>query len=104
MRECFCDVAVVGAGPAGLAAAEAAKAAGAERVMVIERDLRPGGVLQQCIHPGFGLSYFGQELTGPEYAERFCEKAAQANVELLLETTAAAPHSFRGAGSGHGMP
>lgn len=88
MRECFCDVAVVGAGPAGLAAAEAARAAGAERVMVIERDPRAGGVLQQCIHPGFGLSFFGQELTGPEYAERFWEQAVQAKVELLLETTA----------------
>ena len=68
MKTITCDVAVVGAGPAGLAAAEAAKSAGAGRVLIIERDGRAGGILQQCIHPGFGLKIFGEELTGPEYA------------------------------------
>ena len=66
MRECGCDIAVIGAGPAGLAAAAAAKKQGAGRVIMIERDRLPGGILQQCIHAGFGLSYFNEELTGPE--------------------------------------
>ena len=73
MIEYTCDVAVIGAGPAGLAAAGAAREAGAERVWLIERDREPGGILQQCIHPGFGLAYFNEELTGPEYAARFYE-------------------------------
>jgi len=79
---------VVGAGPAGLAAAVSAKNAGAERVLIVERDVHAGGILQQCIHAGFGLDYFGQELTGPEYAERFACKAKEAGVEILLGTTA----------------
>ena len=61
------DVAVIGAGPAGIAAAIAAKKEGAEKVVIIERDKKLGGILQQCIHPGFGLKYFDEELTGPEY-------------------------------------
>ena len=68
MYDIFCDVAVIGAGPAGLSAAVAAKKEGAERVLLIERDESIGGILQQCIHPGFGLTYFKEELTGPEYA------------------------------------
>ena len=83
-----CNVAVVGAGPAGLAAAEAARLAGADKVLIIERDGRAGGILQQCIHPGFGLQMFGEELTGPEYAERYMKKAEAAGVELLTGTTA----------------
>ncbi len=79
-----CDVAVIGAGPAGLAAAAAAKKEGAERVLVIERDESVGGILQQCIHPGFGLSYFKEELTGPEYAGRFAKEAAETGVEFLM--------------------
>ena len=88
MKEIACDVAVVGAGPAGLAAAEAAKTAGAAKVLVIERDVRPGGILQQCIHPGFGLQNFGEELTGPEYAERYLSRAIAAGAEILTGTTA----------------
>ena len=88
MKEYLYDVAIVGAGPAGLAAAVSAKQHGAERVVLIERDLRAGGILQQCIHAGFGLQYFGEELTGPEYAERFAERAKEAGIELMLETTA----------------
>lgn len=65
------DVAVIGGGPAGLAAALEAKEAGAGRVVIIERDRELGGILQQCIHPGFGLHLFKEELTGPEYAGRF---------------------------------
>ena len=80
-----CDVAVVGAGPAGLAAAVAAKENGAARVVVIERDSAPGGILQQCIHPGFGLTRFNEELTGPEYYSRFTEKAQALGVEYLFD-------------------
>ncbi|MFB0919975.1 MAG: FAD-dependent oxidoreductase [Oscillospiraceae bacterium] len=80
------DIVVVGGGPAGLAAACAAKENGAERVLVIERDKEPGGILNQCIHNGFGLHYFKEELTGPEYATRFIKKAAELGVELMLDT------------------
>ena len=81
-----CDVAVVGAGPAGLAAAAAAKEEGAQRVILIERDNAPGGILQQCIHPGFGLTRFNEELTGPEYYGRFTEKVEALGVEYLLNS------------------
>ena len=80
------DVVIIGAGPAGLSAADAAKEAGAERVLLIDRDSAPGGILQQCIHPGFGLTYFREELTGPEYAGRFLEKVLEKKVDLLLNT------------------
>ncbi len=88
MKEYLYDVAIVGAGPAGLAAAVSAKQNGAEKVVLIERDIRAGGILQQCIHAGFGLQYFGEELTGPEYAERFADKAKDEGIDLLTETTA----------------
>ena len=88
MKEYLYDVAIVGAGPAGLAAAVSAKQNGAERVVLVERDIRAGGILQQCIHAGFGLQYFGEELTGPEYAERFADKAKEEGIDLLTETTA----------------
>ena len=88
MKEYLYDVAVVGAGPAGLAAAISAKQNGASRVVLIERDIRAGGILQQCIHAGFGLQYFGEELTGPEYAERFADKATAEGIDLMTETTA----------------
>ncbi len=81
-----CDVAIVGGGPAGLSAAVAAKKQGAEKVLVIERDESIGGILQQCIHPGFGLSYFKEELTGPEYAGRFAKEAVELGVEFLLNS------------------
>ena len=81
-----CDVAIVGGGPAGLSAAVAAKKEGAEKVLVIERDESIGGILQQCIHPGFGLTYFKEELTGPEYAGRFAKEAIELGVEFLLNS------------------
>lgn len=81
-----CDVAIVGAGPAGLSAAVAAKKEGADKVYVIERDESIGGILQQCIHPGFGLSYFQEELTGPEYFGRFAKEAKELGVEFLLNS------------------
>lgn len=82
----FVDVLVVGAGPAGLAAACAAKEAGAEKVLVLERDDAPGGILQQCIHNGFGLHRFKEELTGPEYAQRFVDKANMLGIPIACGT------------------
>lgn len=81
-----CDVAIIGAGPAGLAAAIAAKREGADKVLMVERDNKLGGILQQCIHPGFGLTYFDEELTGPEYAGRFIDVAEELGVESMLDT------------------
>ena len=80
------DVLVVGAGPAGLAAACAAKEAGAADVLVLERDDAPGGILQQCIHNGFGLHRFREELTGPEYAQRFVDRAEELGVPVVCGT------------------
>lgn len=80
------DVAVIGAGPAGLAAAISAKRSGAEKVVLIERDFRMGGILEQCIHMGFGLKYFGEELSGPEYAGRFIECVKKENITVMLNT------------------
>ena len=86
MYKLECDVAIVGGGPAGLSAAVAAKKEGAEKVLVIERDESIGGILQQCIHPGFGLSYFKEELTGPEYAGRFAKEVVELGTEFLLNS------------------
>lgn len=86
MYNVSCDVAIIGGGPAGLSAAVAAKKEGAEKVVVIERDESVGGILQQCIHPGFGLTYFQEELTGPEYAGRFAKEAKELGVEFLLQS------------------
>jgi NADPH-dependent 2,4-dienoyl-CoA reductase/sulfur reductase-like enzyme len=86
MIEQTVDVAVIGAGPAGLAAAIKAKENGAGKVTIIERDVRPGGLLHQCIHNGFGLTYFKEDLTGPEYAYRFTEKARDLKIDIELES------------------
>lgn len=80
------DLAIIGAGPAGMAAAIKGKELGLERVIVLERAEAPGGLLHQCIHNGFGLHYFKQDLTGPEYAERFIKKLTAMNIELALDT------------------
>ncbi|RJP30876.1 MAG: FAD-dependent oxidoreductase [Actinobacteria bacterium] len=80
------DVAVIGAGPAGLAAAIAAREQGAEKVLIIERAEQLGGLLPQCIHNGFGLLYFEQDMTGPEYEKAFIAKAMSLGVETRLET------------------
>ena len=86
MKEQSIPLLVIGGGPAGLAAAVAAKEAGCPRVVVLERDTEPGGILNQCIHNGFGLHYFKEELTGPEYAARFVRMAEEAGVEIRTDT------------------
>lgn len=80
------DVIVVGGGPAGLAAGFEAKKNGAEKVLIIERDKELGGILNQCIHNGFGLHHFKEELTGPEYANKFIEMVADTDIEIMLDT------------------
>ena len=80
------DVAVIGGGPAGLAAAISAKREGAGRVVILERDDGLGGILQQCIHTGFGAQILKEDLTGPEYAERFVQEARQLEIEVKLGT------------------
>lgn len=80
------DIVVVGGGPAGLAAAIEAKKNGIDSILVIERDRELGGILQQCIHNGFGLHIFKEELTGPEYAERFIVELKEMGIEYRLDT------------------
>ena len=80
------DLIVIGGGPAGLAAACAAWEAGLHRVLIVERDRELGGILNQCIHNGFGLHYFKEELTGPEYAGRFVNMLRDTGVEVRLDT------------------
>lgn len=79
------DVVVIGGGPAGMAAALAAHKAGAH-VAIVEREQHLGGILRQCIHPGFGLSHFKQELTGPEYAQRFIDQVYATDIALFLNS------------------
>ncbi len=80
------DLIVIGGGPAGLAAACAAWERGLRKILLAERDRELGGILNQCIHNGFGLHYFKEELTGPEYARRFVEQLADTGVEVRLDT------------------
>jgi thioredoxin reductase len=80
------DLAIIGSGPAGLAAAVKARQLGIKDVVVFERDERPGGILPQCIHNGFGLQKFKEELTGPEYANRYIRMAADHQVDIELDT------------------
>ena len=77
---------IIGGGPAGLAAAASARAAGVEDILILERDARLGGILNQCIHNGFGLHTFKEELTGPEYALRYIEKVKKLEIEYWLNT------------------
>ena len=80
------DIVVIGGGPAGLAAAIAAKKEGVDSILVLERDKELGGILNQCIHNGFGLHTFKEELTGPEYAGRFIDQAKDLDIEYRLNT------------------
>jgi len=86
MMKSLYDVIVIGAGPGGLAAAIAAKQNGAADVLMIDRDLELGGILLQCIHNGFGVEIFKQDLPGPGYAQRFIDQALGLNIEYLLDT------------------
>lgn len=86
MHEIKRDLVIIGGGPAGLAAAAAARQAGCEDVLLIERDRILGGILNQCIHDGFGLHRYGQALTGPEYAQRHIDEINDLNLETLLGT------------------
>lgn len=80
------ELVVIGGGPAGLAAAIEAKKNGVNDILLIERDSRLGGILPQCIHNGFGLHVFKEELTGPEYADRFIKELEDLDIEVLLDT------------------
>ena len=80
------DLVIIGGGPAGLAAAVAARKSGVQDILILERDSELGGILNQCIHNGFGLHYFKEELTGPEYAGRFIKMLADTGVEVRLDT------------------
>lgn len=80
------DVVVIGSGPGGLAAAISAKKNGAQEVLIIERDVEPGGILLQCIHNGFGVEMFKEDLPGPSYAQRFIDEAISLGIEFLLDT------------------
>lgn len=90
------DVVVIGGGPAGMAAALAAHKTGA-RVAIVEREQHLGGILRQCIHPGFGLSHFKQELTGPEYAQRFIDQVHATDIALFLDSMVIGVDSGEGA-------
>jgi len=86
LEQTLFDVVVIGSGPGGLAAAIAAKREGAEKVLIIERDREPGGILLQCIHNGFGVEILKEDLPGPGYAQRFIDEAKALGVQILLNT------------------
>ncbi len=80
------DIVIIGGGPAGLAAAASARKSGVEKILILERDKELGGILNQCIHNGFGLHTFKEELTGPEYAARFIDQVKELEIEYKLHT------------------
>jgi len=80
------DVVISGAGPAGMAAAVGARARGAGKILLIDREREAGGILWQCIHHGFGLHHFGEELTGPEYAQRYLQQVSDDGIDVLTDT------------------
>ena len=86
MKKITTDIVIIGSGPAGMAAALGAYEQGISNILILERGEEPGGILRQCIHTGFGLDYFKEELTGPEYAERFIRKVQKTPARLLTST------------------
>ncbi|HSR04291.1 MAG TPA: FAD-dependent oxidoreductase, partial [Proteiniclasticum sp.] len=80
------DLIVIGGGPAGLAAAYEAYKSGLKKILIVERDKELGGILNQCIHNGFGIHYFKEELTGPEYAERYKVLISDSDIEVKLNS------------------
>lgn len=81
------DVVIIGGGPAGLAAAVELKKRGVDDILIFEREKQPGGILRQCIHDGFGLTRFGQTLSGPEYSQRFIDEVDELQIEVLTDAT-----------------
>ena len=81
------DLVIVGGGPAGMSAAISAYESGIKDILILERDENLGGILNQCIHNGFGLHRFKEELTGPEYAYRYEQKVKELNIEYMINTT-----------------
>jgi len=82
------ELIVIGGGPAGIGAAISAWEKGLRKILIVERDKEMGGILNQCIHPGFGIEYFKEELTGPEYAWRFIKMLEETEIEVLINTMA----------------
>ncbi len=80
------DVVIVGGGPAGMAAAIGARESGAESILMVDREKEAGGILWQCIHNGFGLHHFKEELTGPEYAQRYLEQVRDNDIDVVTDT------------------
>ena len=86
MNERNVDILIIGAGPAGLAEAISAHEHGIRSILVLDRENEPGGILRQCIHNGFGLHRFREELTGPEYAQRDIDRAAELGIQIECST------------------
>ena len=87
MKAAAKKIVIIGAGPAGLAAALRLRDRGERDIVLLEREREPGGILRQCIHDGFGLTRFGETLSGPEYAARFTERAAGLGLEIVTGAT-----------------